>query len=126
MPIVVDKDYNIIDGFHRWTVAGEEPLKSMLDNKVPVVIVPHTQRKDKVYGTITHNRAKGEHQLEPMRRIIKELIDEGISIDEISEQLGMTKEEIFRLSPMTKEQFLEHILTDTEFSKAKRYVKVKD
>ena len=26
LPIVVRPDYTIIDGFHRWTVAGEEPL----------------------------------------------------------------------------------------------------
>ena len=25
LPIVVREDYTIIDGFHRWTVAGEEP-----------------------------------------------------------------------------------------------------
>ncbi len=35
LPIVVRPDYTIIDGFHRWTVAGEEPLLSMLDGKSP-------------------------------------------------------------------------------------------
>ena len=25
LPIVVRPDYTIIDGFHRWTVAGEDP-----------------------------------------------------------------------------------------------------
>ena len=39
LPIVVRPDYTIIDGFHRWTVAGEEPLHTMLKGKVPVVIV---------------------------------------------------------------------------------------
>ena len=29
LPIVVRPDYTIIDGFHRWTVAGEEPLLSI-------------------------------------------------------------------------------------------------
>ena len=41
LPIVVRPDYTIIDGFHRWTVAGREPLKTMLGGKVPVVIVDH-------------------------------------------------------------------------------------
>ena len=41
LPIVVRPDYTIIDGFHRWTIAGEEPLFSMLGGKVPVVIVAH-------------------------------------------------------------------------------------
>ena len=34
LPIVVRPDYTIIDGFHRWTVAGEEPdraAKNMQD-----------------------------------------------------------------------------------------------
>ena len=44
LPIVVRPDYTIIDGFHRWTVAGQEPLKSMLGNMVPVVIVEHKDR----------------------------------------------------------------------------------
>ena len=38
LPIVVRPDFTIIDGFHRWTIAGEEPLLSMLDGKVPVVV----------------------------------------------------------------------------------------
>ena len=37
LPIVVRPDYTIIDGFHRWTVAGREPLKSKLNGKVPMV-----------------------------------------------------------------------------------------
>ena len=39
LPIVVRKDMTIIDGFHRWTVAGQEPLYSALGGKVPVVVV---------------------------------------------------------------------------------------
>ena len=41
LPIVVRPDYTIIDGFHRWTVAGEEPLHTKLGGKVPVVVVRH-------------------------------------------------------------------------------------
>lgn len=106
LPIVVRKDYTIIDGFHRWTVAGQEPLKSMLQNKVPVVIVEHKTRDEDIYGTITHNRARGVHLLDPMKNIVKELIGGGKSVNEISKQLGMKPEEIFRLSGFTREEFL--------------------
>ena len=41
LPIVTRPDFTIIDGFHRWTVAGREPLKTRLGGKVPVVIVDH-------------------------------------------------------------------------------------
>ena len=30
LPIVCRPDYTIIDGFHRWTVSGREPLLSKL------------------------------------------------------------------------------------------------
>lgn len=67
LPIVVRSDYTIIDGFHRWTVAGEEPLHTKLGGKVPVVIVRHDDQTEDIYGTVTHNRARGTHLLEPMK-----------------------------------------------------------
>lgn len=107
LPIVCRPDYTIIDGFHRWTVSGREPLLSKLHGQVPVVIVSHTDRADDIYGTITHNRARGTHLLEPMKAIVKELLDSGKQIKEISKELGMTPEEVFRLSDFTRDDFLE-------------------
>ena len=119
LPIVVRPDYTIIDGFHRWTVSGREPLKSKLGGKVPVVIVNHSDRNDDIYGTITHNRARGTHLLEPMKAIVKELMDSGKSIPEISKQLGMRPEEIFRLSDFSRDDFLEMMIGGaTAYSKA--------
>lgn len=106
LPIVVRPDLTIIDGFHRWTVAGQEPLKSLLNNQVPVVIVEHKDKSGNIYGTVTHNRARGTHLLEPMKAIVKELLDEGKTITEIGKQLGMKPEEIFRLSNISREEFL--------------------
>jgi ParB-like chromosome segregation protein Spo0J len=119
LPIVVRPDFTIIDGFHRWTVSGREPLKTKLGGKVPVVVVEHKDHDEDIYGTITHNRARGTHLLEPMKKIVKELIDNGKSIDEISKQLGMKPEEIFRLSDFTREDFLKMLIGDHKnFSKA--------
>lgn len=106
LPIVCRPDYTIIDGFHRWTVAGREPLLSTLGGKVPVVIVAHDDENDDVYGTITHNRARGTHLLEPMKAIVKKLLDQGKTVHEIGKQLGMKPEEVFRLSDFTREEFL--------------------
>ena len=106
LPIVVRPDYTIIDGFHRWTVSGEEPLLSALKGKVPVVVVKHDGESENMYGTITHNRARGVHQLEPMKAIIRRLIESGKSVEEIGKQLGMKPEEIFRLSDFNKDDFL--------------------
>lgn len=97
LPIVTRPDFTIIDGFHRWTVAGREPLKTKLGGKVPVVIVDHKGNEtEDVYGTITHNRARGTHLLEPMKAIVKRLLDEGKTVAEIGRQLGMKPEEVFR------------------------------
>ena len=93
-----------------------------LGGKVPVVIVNHDSEADDIYGTITHNRARGTHLLEPMKAIVKRLLDEGKGIREISKQLGMKPEEIFRLSDFSREEFLA-MMTEgvTGYSKAAIY-----
>lgn len=119
MPIVVRPDMTIIDGFHRWTVAGEEPLVGLLGGQVPVVVVDHESEAEDMYGTITFNRARGQHILEPMKEIVKKLIDQGKTVQEISKQLGMKPEEVFRLSSFTREDFLELMTRgNTQYSKA--------
>ncbi len=125
LPIVVRPDMTIIDGFHRWTVATQEPLYSMLEGNVPVVIVNHKDRAENIYGTVTHNRARGTHLLEPMKAIVKELICEGKSVEEIGKQLGMKPEEVFRLSDFSKEDFLRMMVKPNQgFSKAEFITKV--
>lgn len=125
LPIVVRPDYTIIDGFHRWTVAGREPLKTKLGGKVPVVIVDHEDESGDIYGTITHNRARGTHLLEPMKAIVKKLLDDGKTPEEIGKQLGMKPEEVFRLSDFSREEFLEMMTKGiTEYSRAVVYRKI--
>ncbi|MCX4351723.1 MAG: ParB N-terminal domain-containing protein [Lachnospiraceae bacterium] len=125
LPIVVRPDFTIIDGFHRWTVAGEEPLFSMLGGKVPIVIVSHKDRAGNMYGTITHNRARGTHLLEPMKAIVKELLNDGKSVEEIGKQLGMKPEEVFRLSDFSKEDFLQMMINSNQgYSKAEFITKI--
>ena len=119
MPIVVRPDMTIIDGFHRWMVSGREPLISRLSGLVPIVVVDHSSRAEDMYGTITFNRARGQHMLDPMKNIVKALLDEGKSVREIGRQLGMQPEEVFRLSDFTREDFLQ-IMTGgvTHYSRA--------
>jgi len=125
LPLVVRPDYTIIDGFHRWTVSGEEPLLSILGGKVPVVIVKHEDASDDVYGTVTHNRARGTHLLEPMKAIIKRLLADGKTVQEISKQLGMKPEEVFRLSDFSREDFLTMMTGGKqEYSKAEILTRV--
>lgn len=113
MPIVIRPDYTIIDGFHRWTVAGREPLKSMLGGVVPCVIVDHKDESEDIYGTVTHNRARGTHLLEPMKAIIKRLYENGKTTKEICKELGMRPEEVFRLSDLSRDDFLKLMIEGT-------------
>lgn len=135
MPIVVRPDYTIIDGFHRWTVSGQDwdmkhpekklTLHEMLGGKVPVVFVSHKDKSGNIYGTVTHNRARGTHLLDPMKNIVKELIAEGKSLDEIGKELGMRREEIFRLSDFSKDDFLQMMANRTDgYTKAELIVKI--
>ncbi len=138
LPIVVRPDYTIIDGFHRWTVAGPDwkyvpqsekddkrTLYERLGGKVLIVVVDHKDKAGNIYGTVTHNRARGTHLLEPMKAIVKELMNEGKTVDEISRQLGMKPEEIFRLSDFSKEDFLKMMaLGHEKYSKAEYITKI--
>ena len=89
-----------------------------------MVIVAHSDESEDMYGTITHNRARGTHLLEPMKAIVKELMDEGKSVKEISKQLGMKPEEIFRLSDFSKEEFINLMVKKDEYSKAEILTKI--
>lgn len=96
-----------------------------LEGKVLVVIVDHKDKAKNIYGTVTHNRARGTHLLEPMKKIVKELMDEGKTVEEIGKQLGMRPEEIFRLSDFSKEDFLKMMTKGvTGYSKAEFITKI--
>lgn len=110
--IVIRPDYTIIDGFHRWLVSGREPLRTRLKNQIPVVFVKHDNITDDMAGTITFNRARGTHLLEPMENIVKKLLAEGNSIADIQKKVGMSKEEIFRLSNLDRKTFLDLMTKD--------------
>ncbi|MDF2984898.1 MAG: putative transcriptional regulator [Eubacterium sp.] len=125
LPIVVRPDMTIIDGFHRWMVSGEEPLITKLSGKVPVVIVKHTDSAGDIYGTVTHNRARGTHLLGPMKAIVQRLLTEGKSVNEIGKQLGMRPEEVFRLSEFSRDDFLSLMTKDVKtYSKAELITKL--
>lgn len=97
-PIVCDKNLNIIDGFHRWTVSQEKEVFSMTGGKVPVVIVENIDENHKRIATIRHNRARGKHAVLDMASIVTKLISSGMDKQEIMFRLGMEDEEVERLS----------------------------
>ncbi len=96
-PIVVLADgRTIVDGFHRWTVAGDKKVAALTGGLVPVVAVDadETQR---IAATIRHNRARGEHSIKPMSGTVSGLLESGLSIEEVMAELGTQREEVLRL-----------------------------
>lgn len=96
-PIVVDENYTIIDGFHRFTVSSDPEVSKMTDGLVPVVIVKAIDEVHRRMATIRHNRARGSHAILDMSKIIQWLSDNGVDQKQIEERLGMEDEEIYRL-----------------------------
>lgn len=81
-----------------------------------------------IYGEACDKDAitlRGTHLLEPMKAIVKELMGEGKTVEEIGKQLGMKPEEVFRLSDFSKEDFLNMMTKGvTGFSKAEYLTKI--
>ncbi len=120
MPIVCYHDYKndtyiIVDGFHRYRVMQEhddifEREKGLLP--VSVINKPLDQR---MASTIRHNRARGNHDVDLMSNIVKELHELGRSDAWISRHLGMERDEILRLKQITG---LAALFKDVKFGKA--------
>ena len=86
--------------------------------RVPIVVLDKPIN-DRMASTVRHNRARGTHLLEPMKNIIKKLLDNGQSVKEIAKQLGMKPEEVFRLSDFSRDEFLDMLIKQQEFTKAR-------
>lgn len=95
-PIVVGEDDEIIDGYHRWTLARAFP-EILHEGCVPIVRVSGKSREERMLATIRHNRARGQHGILKMGEIVRELRST-LSDEEIEVRLGMESEEIERLS----------------------------
>ena len=98
-PIVIRPDGEIVDGFHRWTVAlKDEEVNELTDGKVPVVELKRVSRENQVMSTVRHNRARGDHTVLGMSDLVQELVDErGLSFEEVMDKLQMEWEEVDRL-----------------------------
>jgi len=120
MPIVCyyheeDDMYEIVDGFHRYTVMLK--YKDIYEREggcLPVSVIdkPISER---MASTIRHNRARGTHNIDLMSNIVAELVEMGKSDAWIARHLGMDVDEILRLKQITG---LAALFADKEFSRA--------
>ena len=98
-PVVVHGETNeIIDGFHRWTLAStDEDIIRVSDGLVPVVKTVPSDAAQQRMATIRHNRARGTHGITAMGEIVRDLSRRGLGNEEIMERLQMEQEEVTRL-----------------------------
>ena len=107
--------YIIVDGFHRYRVMLEyKDIYERENGRLPVSVIdkPIDQR---MASTIRHNRARGNHNVDLMSNIVKELHELGRSDAWISRHLGMDKDEILRLKQITG---LAALFKDVKFGRA--------
>lgn len=87
----------IIDGFHRRTISGAEYLDM---DYVPVVVLEH-DITHRMAATVQFNKARGVHQLDLDAEVIRALVEQGLSDEDISTRLGMDIEAVHRYKQVT-------------------------
>lgn len=92
----------IVDGFHRWKLATNDKEVAALTTfdgrvHVPIVVLAETSDTEARASTIRHNRARGTHLVLRMADIVAKLVQDGMTSEEIQQQLGMDEEEVDRL-----------------------------
>lgn len=87
----------IIDGFHRRVISGNEWLD--LDY-VPLVVLTHDLAR-RMAATVQFNKAKGSHQVDLDADLIRALVEQGLSDEEIATRLGMDLDAVHRYKQVT-------------------------
>jgi len=120
MPIVCyylpeEDRYEIVDGFHRYTIMKKHSDIYERENGCLPVVVINKDISNRMASTIRHNRARGSHSIELMSNIVAELVQAGMSDAWILRNIGMDADELLRLKQITG---LAALFKDREFSRA--------
>jgi ParB-like chromosome segregation protein Spo0J len=87
--------YVIIDGFHRYTVLGW--LEQI---EIPIIVLEHDISK-RMTATVQFNKSRGVHQIDLDSEIIRLLIQQGMSEDDICDHLKIDPETVHRYKQLT-------------------------
>ena len=121
MPIVCYRlengKYEIVDGYHRYTVMlTHKDIYKREGGKLPVVVIDKDV-SNRMASTIRHNRARGSHSIELMVNIVGELKAAGMSDAWIMKEIGMDADELLRLKQISG---LAAMFRNREFSKSEK------
>lgn len=120
MPIVCYKlpngKYEIVDGYHRYTVMlTHKDIYQREGGKLPVVVIDK-DISNRMASTIRHNRARGSHSIELMMNIVGELKKAGMSDAWILKEIGMDADELLRYKQLSG---LAAMFNDREYTESK-------
>jgi len=120
MPIVCyylpDEDiYEIVDGFHRYSVMKRNRKIYEREKGMMPVVVIEKDISNRMASTIRHNRARGSHDIALMTNIVSELTKAGMGDAWIMKHIGMDADEILRLKQLSG---LAELFKNKEFSKS--------
>lgn len=93
--------YEIVDGFHRYTIL--KTSKRIHDREkglLPVVVIDKPI-SNRMASTIRHNRARGSHSIDLMINIVAELKSAGQTDTWIMKHIGMDADELLRLKQLS-------------------------
>ena len=131
MPVVcyyiAEEDvYEIVDGYHRYTVLiTSERIREREKGILPVVVIDK-DLSNRMASTIRHNRARGSHNIELMSNIVADLVNSGMSDAWILRHIGMDRDELLRLKQITG---IAALFKDKEFSEswgAEHFIEIND
>ena len=87
----------IIDGFHRSLVVGTDWLDC---DYLPVVLLAHDMSK-RLAATWQFNKARGVHQVDLDAELIRRLVEQGLTDEQIGERLGVDLDTVYRYKQVT-------------------------
>lgn len=89
--------YVIIDGFHRYTILGPQWLNVP---EIPIVVLEH-DISQRMAATMQFNKARGTHQVDLDAELVRSLLEQGLSEDEVALHLGIDLETVHRYKQLT-------------------------
>jgi hypothetical protein len=95
------KKYIIVDGFHRYFVGiTQKDIQESTHGMLPIVVIDKSIN-DRMASTVRHNRARGEHSIAGMGKLVFEMLSNGWDDAKICNHLGLEAEELLKLKHIT-------------------------
>ena len=101
-PIVAIADaeqelFVVIDGFHRTLILGPDWLDV---SHFPCVVLEHNLAQ-RLAATVQFNKAKGSHQVDLDAEVIRMLLEQGLSDQDVAEKLSLDLDTVHRYKQVT-------------------------